>query len=346
MEKRKAINLKMKQVILIFLTAVVVVFASTANAQEVKASVKLDTNSILVGDHVGLKLNLEVPENYAFVWPVFADSIAHKVEILRQSKIDTTKVQGFLQVQQTLTLTVFDSGYYVIPPIKFLYGPGKDAINNFVETDPYLLNVFTVPVDTTQAIKPIKGQLKAPYTFAELLPWILLLLVITGAGIFGYYYWKKRKQQVPMFVAKPKLIKLPHQIALDALDELKKQKLWQLGRVKEYHTNLTDIVREYIEKRFNILAIEMTTFEIITSFKGVKLEKGIKDDLQYILELADLVKFAKANPLPSEHDQSMTLAESFVLRTIPPRVFEPPVLKENEHKPETQELTQQSIAKN
>jgi len=336
----------MKQLILIFLTAVVVVFTNKTIAQEVNASVKLDTNSILVGDQVGLKLNLKLPENYVFVWPVFADSIAHKVEILNKSKIDTTKVQGFLQLQQTLTLTVFDSGYYVIPPIKFLYGTSKDAINRLVETDPYLLNVFTVPVDTTQAIKPIKGQLKAPYTFAELLPWILLLLVIIGAGIFGYYYWKKRKQLVPMFVAKPKLIKPLHQIALDALDELKKQKLWQQGRVKEYHTNLTDIVREYIEKRFNILAIEMTTFEIINSFRGVKLEKGIKEDLLNILELADLVKFAKANPLPSEHDQSMTIAENFVLRTIPPRVFETPVLKENEPKPENQELTSQSLAKN
>lgn len=337
----------MKQrLFILIITAIIAVFATPAKAQEVNASVKLDTNSILVGDQVGLRLKLEIPENYAYVWPVFADSIASRVEIVRQSKIDTTRIQGFLHLQQTLTLTVFDSGYYIIPPIKFAYGTSKTSISDVVETEPHLLNVFTVPVDTTQAIKPIKGPLKAPYTFAELLPWILLFLVVAGASVFGYYYWKKRKEQVPLFVSKPKPLKPPHQIALDALDDLKKQKLWQQGRVKEYHTKLTDILREYIEKRFNILAIEMTTYEILTSFRPVPLEKGIKEDLQNILEIADLVKFAKANPLPSEHDQSMTSSENFVIRTIPPRVFEPNVSKESVTKSNLPELTQSSLAKN
>jgi len=346
MGKRKAICLKMKQVkIIVFLMVIAVAYSIPAKSQGVKATVKLDTNNILVGDQVGLKLNLTLPENYSFRWPVFADSIAHNVEILRQSKIDTTKSQGFMQIQQILTLTVFDSGYYVIPPVKFEYGSSAGAVSNVIETEPYLLNVFTVAVDTTQVIKPIKDPLKAPYTFAEILPWILLFLVVAGAGVFAYYYWKKKKDQAPLFAPKPKFIKPPHQLALDALDELKKQKLWQQGRVKEYHTNLTDIIREYIEKRFNILAIEMTTWEILTSFKTVQLEKGIKEDLQNMLELADLVKFAKANPLPSEHDQSMTMAENFVIRTIPAKIFEPVVTGEKGPTAGIPELMQR-LAKN
>lgn len=320
------------------------VFAVRVQGQEVNASIALDTNSILVGDQIEMKLQLTLPENYRFQWPVFVDSLAHNIEVLRQSKIDSTKLDGLLQLQQTLTITVFDSGYYVIPPIRFGYG-ANNSITSFVETEPHLINVFTVPVDTNQPFKPIKGPLKAPYTLAELLPWILLVLFAALLSVVGYRYWKKKKEQVPLFSAKPKFIKPPHQLALDALDELKKKKLWQQGLIKEYHTGLTEIIRDYIEKRFDIQAIEMTTWEILVSFKKIQIEKGLKDDLQNMLELADLVKFAKASPLPSEHDQSLAKAENFVIRTIPAKPFEPVVSAENGIKSEAQELIQQSTAK-
>ncbi len=336
----------MKQIkVIIALFAIAAVFVVRVQAQDVNASITLDTNSMLVGDQIELKLQLTLPENYRVQWPVFVDSLAHNIEVLRQSNIDSTKSNGLLHLQQSLTITVFDSGYYVIPPIRFGYGP-NNSITGFVETEPHLINVFTVPVDTNQPFKPLKGPLKAPYTLAELLPWILLVLFAALLGVVGYRYWKKKKAQVPLFSAKPKFIKPPHQLALDALDELKKKKLWQQGRVKEYYTELTEIIRAYIEKRFEIQAIEMTTWEILVSFKSILLEKGLKEDLQNMLELADLVKFAKASPLASEHDQSLAMAENFVIRTIPVRPFEPVVPADSGINSETQELIQQSTAKN
>jgi len=107
----------------------------------------------------------------------------------------------------------------------------------------------------------------------------------------------------------------PHEIALQALEELKNEKLWQKGLIKEYYTRLTDILREYIEVRFNIRAIELTTWEILQSFKNSTISRNDKEMLSEILELADLVKFAKALPVPSENDKSMTDSVGFVNNT-------------------------------
>lgn len=281
--------------------------------QQINAEATLDTNSILIGDQVNLRLKLQIPENYPFRWPLFEDTLTGKVEIVKKSNIDTTSFKnGYLSIDQVLTLTVFDSGYYVIPPIRFFHG---NSLESATETEPHLLNVFTVEVDTTQAIKPIKGPIAAPLTFAEILPWLIILIFIILASGFLIYYLKKKKKQEPVIFKKSKP-KLPaHQIALAELEKLKNEKLWQSDRIKEYHSRLTDILREYIEHTFNIRAIEMTTWEIIISFSGAKIERKNLENLRQTLELADLVKFAKLKPTPDEHENSMMLAVNFVRQT-------------------------------
>jgi hypothetical protein len=284
------------------------------NAQEVHVDARLDTSSILIGDQVDFKIRLQIPTSTSFLWPALADTLPENIEIVKRSDIDTTRLDdGFLNVEQILTLTVFDSGYYVIKPLEFRYG---DNLSESVETEPYLLNVFTVEVDTTQAMKPIKGPMSAPLTFAEILPWGLAGLFFIALIIGLIYYLSKKKNKQPIIIKKPKP-KIPaHRLALDELEKLKYEKLWQRDKIKEYHSRLTDILRVYIEDVFNIPAPEMTTWEIIRSFAGAKIEKSNLESLRIILELADLVKFAKYKPLPDEHEKSMTLALRFVQQTM------------------------------
>lgn len=302
---------------------ILIIIAGCANAQ-VNVDAALDTNSILVGDQVDFRIKLQLPKNEPFRWPLLADTLPEKLEIVHKSPIDTTMTaDGFMDVEQTLKLTAFDSGYYVIKPLEFKYG--KD-LSSSVQTEPYLLNVFSVDVDTTKAIKPIKGPISAPLTLAELLPWIIgIIVVIAGVGALIYYMTRKKKNE-PVVFRRPKPKLPPHQLALDELEKLKAEKVWQQGRVKEYHSRLTDILREYIEPTYHISAMEMTTWEIVRAFASAKIEQTNLNILRQILEMADFVKFAKHNPLPEENERSMKDAIEFIRRTMP--------VKENGNQPE------------
>lgn len=300
-----------------YLKYIIVILIAICNisvkAQTVRVDAKLDSNVILIGDQVDFKLKLQLPESIPFQWPTLTDTLPDKIEIVKKSKIDTTLIgDGFMNIEQILTLTAFDTGYYVIRPLQFKYG-GQEG--STVETEPYLLNVFTVEVDTSLAIKPIKGPMKAPLSFAEIWPWALagLLFIVLIAGLI--YYLKKKKGNQPMVVKKQKPALPPHRIAFEELEKLKNEKLWQHGQVKEYHSRLTDILREYIEGTFSINSTEMTTWETIRAFAGIKIEKSALEKLREILELADLAKFAKFKPLPEEHEKSMLDAEAFVKQT-------------------------------
>ena len=292
----------------------IAIWFTNVKAQDVRVDAKLDTNVIVIGDQVDFKLKLQLPESLPFNWPLFSDTLPDKIEIVNKSKIDTTLIgDGFMNIEQTLTLTAFDTGYYVIRPLQFIYGKQDE---NAVETEPYLLNVFTVEVDTSLAIKPIKGPMLAPLTFAEIWPWLLagILFVLLTAGLI--YYLKKKKANQPIMVKKSKPSQPPHRTAFEELEKLKNEKLWQHDLVKEYHSRLTDILREYIEGTFSINSTEMTTWETIRAFTGVKIEKSALEKLREILELADLANFAKYKPLPEEHEKSMVDAEAFVKQTM------------------------------
>jgi hypothetical protein len=233
--------------------------------------------------------------------------------------VDTisSEEQGFKKLYQDLMITGFDSGTYRVPPIQFFHGSKDDTVTMMLETRPFYIQVHTMEVDTSKAIKPIKPPLSAPYTLAEFLPWILIGLGLILIGLLIFYYLKKRKSAEPVFKIRSKPRLPAHVIALNDLEELKMKKLWQDGKVKEYYTAMTDIVRTYIEERFGIMAVEMTTEEIMNGLR----ETGIGDELQSklgtTLVLADLVKFAKENPLPLDNDNSLVNTVTFVKETIP-----------------------------
>jgi LPXTG-motif cell wall-anchored protein len=176
--------------------------------------------------------------------------------------------------------------------------------------------VHTVKVDTTQAIKPIKGPMSIPITFREILPWLLLGLGVAALVILGIWYWRKRKKHEPIFTIKPRVQLLPHEVALTEMEKLRIKKLWQAGRVKEYHSELTNILRKYIEEQYRVPALEQTTVEITESLAGIQgCPANAIDRLSGVLVLADMVKFAKSKPGPLENEKSLTEAVEFVYET-------------------------------
>ncbi len=290
--------------------------AGIALAQQSSLRASLEKDSILIGDQVDLQLVFKGPEKAMISWPELTDTLSSDVEIIRQSPIDTNRQEGKIQLSRSFTITSFDSGKHLIGPFRVSFELPGDT-TKFVGISQVLdLNVLNVAVDTTKAIKPIKGPKEAPLTFSEIWPWLLIgfgSLLIIG-GIWYYIYMRKRSRPLIPVRQKPRLPAHIH--ALNELEKLKQKKLWQAGKIKEYYTDLTDILRLYMEERFGINAMEMTSFEIMQQLEKDHMPGGALEKAAATFTLSDMVKFAKEKPLPSDNDTSWENARAFIEETF------------------------------
>lgn len=285
------------------------------NAQNAEAFSSIDRDSIMIGDQFQYKMGINVPEGFIVAWPQLIDTISKNIEIIDVQDIDTSYQENTFILNRQFTITSFDSGYFEIPSYTFKFRHENDTIDFESNTLRHYIQVYTPVVDTSQAFKSIKGPISEPYTFREALPWIAFGLLIIVIAFLIIWFIQKRKRNKPLFTAKPKPEQPPHVIAFQMLEELRLAKVWQSGRVKEYYTQLTDITRDYIEKRFLIDAPEMTTDEILEVLKEKRLNAEVSDKLKSALKLADLVKFAKAKPTPLENDVCLNHCVDFVKET-------------------------------
>lgn len=296
------------------LTLVWSCFALNAAAQTTTVEAKLDQPTIRIGDQTRLHLIVHQPAKEKVNFPKLGDTISAKLQIVG-TKTDTVFDQNnrnSITVTQSYTLTSFDQGTYTIPSYAF----GSPA--GVLKSNELTLMVQTVQVDTTKAIYDIKQPLAVSYTFLDWLRdhwgWVVLALVAVLAAIGLIWYFKKRpKVEIPVKEIKPEIP--AHVIALDKLRQLRDKKLWQQDAVKEYHSELSDIIREYLEKRYVIKTHEKTTDEIFAALKYMHIANEYRSKLSQVLILADLVKFAKEKPLPVDNELSMENALSFVLKT-------------------------------
>ncbi len=294
-----------------------------ASAQNVQVAAHLDSNTILIGEQVHLHLTAFYNLHKGLIkieWPAIGDSVASKIKVVSKSKIDTvlgdsSHPEQQLQKQDIL-ITCFDSGYYAIPPFRFIVN--GDTAHPLI-TEPMMLTVHTVVVDTTKGIKDIKGPISAPWSIFEILPWIGIGVVVLAIILIIIYYVRKKmknKTIAPVIIKAPPIE--PHVKALKALQDLADRKLWQEGRIKEYHTAISDILRTYIGERYSIAAPEMITSEIMQALRRTEVvNTPFYMSLQQILILSDLVKFAKEKPLAAEHEKSLSDAIDFIKETIP-----------------------------
>lgn len=303
----------------IFLTCL---FVKTSYAQEPAVNASVDKNIIKPGERIVLSIELNYRAGngkYVSVeWPEIADTITKQIEVISSSKTDTliketSGVFNFTQ-KKLLTITSFDAGKQVIPPFNFIIKSDGDSIS----TQPIIIDVEDVVVDTTKDIKDIKSVFVVDYSWKDwfkehqkeiitrLIAGIILIIIIY---LIVRFMRGKEIKNAPL----PPVKRVPaHIIALARLDELKNEKLWQQGKTKQYYITLTDIVREYIENRFRLQAMEQTTDEILISFRNVAIDEESKGKLKQILVLSDLVKFAKEQPLHTENELSLGNAYDFV----------------------------------
>jgi hypothetical protein len=291
----------------ILLTGLLLVCCLSLSAQ-VNAS--LDTNHYRIGEWMPLHLEATAPAGTDITWPLIGDEI-EGLEVLDRTAVDSVQLDDVRQFNQTLTLIAFDSGYYPVPAFDFILN------GDTVSTDALLLRIHSVPLDTSVTdIKPIKEPIHAPLTFKEILPWLLGGLGLIALIVIAYLLWQHRKRPV-IEQKEPEIVVIPHEWALEQLQLLEKEQLWQRGEIKTYYIRLTDILRWYIELRFEQPAMESTTEEIMHRLKVLSLPNAVIEKTRSTLVLSDFVKFAKAKPLADEHEQAFKNVLEFIKITIP-----------------------------
>ena len=276
-------------------------FTSTLLFSQVQ---NLDTSVIRIGEQTKLSISCNFEKGEPFVWPNFNDTIISGVEIIERTKVDSTETKDTITISQQFIITAFDSGNYYLPPIIF---------NETQKAEELILNVKTIELADDAELKDIKPPINAPYGWIDIWPFLLgILLVILIYFLLKKYVFVKKKTEVKR---KPKIIIPPDVIALNELATLKDKELWQSGKLKQYHSEISEILRTYLEDRFQILALELPTYDILQSLRNKGIQSENLHTLTTILQRADLAKYAKSKPTDSENDESMSQSVSFVRNT-------------------------------
>jgi len=285
-------------------------------AQQVEAEGKVDDTKVQVGKPFTLDLSLKVPYGWFVDWNDFSvDTLSDQIDIIKRGEVErTADADSNVIVKQQLTLMAFDTGQIQVPSVGLTYARSFDDPERLkAYTDPIRLYSTTMAVDTTQAYKPIVEPIAAPIEFKEVFPWILGVLVLALIA-FGIWYWLKHRK--PKTDADGNIISgpviPPYDKAVGDLEQLRQQKLWQSGKVKEYFSSLTDIAREYIEGQFGVNAVEMTTDDILEEVKPLQFSQDTYNKLKETMEVADLVKFAKYTTSSLESENAMNSMTEFV----------------------------------
>jgi len=279
----------MKKILLYFL------FTTAVFAQQKQVTTSIDTTKNKIGAEFKLTLKTNVDTLSKVVFPNAKNFGA--LEVIQSYPIDTIRKDDRYELVKKYGLTQFDSGRYMIPSVKILINK-KEYLSDSIRVE-----VANVQVDTLkQKMYDIKDIVPANEGIGDWWKYLLILLVIAGIGAFIYWYIKKRQKQK----IEEEIYKTPIEKATSLLNNLEKKELWQQGEVKEYYSQLTDIVRNYIEEAIEIPAMESTTSELIEGLKTASKKKKMKlsqetiDNLFVVLKQADLVKFAKSKPLDFE----------------------------------------------
>ena len=294
-------------------------FSHRATAGNTIVSAKLDSAHVMMGNTVGM--NIEIVQDRGvngLLTTLIADTLTGGIEIAQKSKPDTAMLDNNrMQVTHHIMLQAFDPGKYLLPPVTYVVG--NDSLHS---SGDLTLVVDSIKVDTGGSIKDFKPLAKVPFKLLDMVPdfisnywWAwLVALVLIAAFVYAYFKWFKKGIN-PLKVTKKRLP--PYEEAMQALANLKSRNLWQNGQEKEYYTALTDILRVYIDRRFGINAVEMTSSQIMDKIKTNEEARIANDQLNNVLEIADFVKFANMRTLADDNEIAYQRALNFVEQTKP-----------------------------
>jgi hypothetical protein len=282
-------------------------------AGEISVRTSIEPSEILIGEQASLKIELTQDKDDKVSWPQFSDTIATNVSIIEKLATDTISLpDNRISITSEYLVSSYDSGFYYIPEFVF------ETTSQKVTSNPVGLTVNTVQVnEQTDDIHAEKDIMSAPFSWIELAQWsgiglaIILIIAIIVLLLMRFVFKKK----VTIIPEEPEVILPAHVVALEKLEQIKTEKIWQQGQIKQFYTQLTDVIREYLSRAYSINAMEMTTDEIVALVKKNKDLDEIRIVLKEMLELSDLVKFAKFIPLENENEKAVLDAFMIVEKT-------------------------------
>ena len=301
---------------LILTLAAFFLLANTFAQGDASVKVSVIQSKILVGDQLSYTIEAKHDAGKSRLQLASIPDTFNNLEVIERGKIDTGTQGDVTIYRQTLLITGFDSGVYVIPSFVFPVVPNSGTAYS-LQTDALPVLVQTVAVDTTKPFRDIKDIIPIETTWRDYLWLIIAAIALLVLVIVLIIYLKNRKTKPKPPPPSPPVEPL-HMQALRMLSTLEQKQLWQSGKVKQYYIGLTDILRSYIEARFNTPTMELTTDELLDSIKDHPELRPYTNALAALLRKADLVKFAKAQPAEEEHMLAMEQSVQFVNDTKQP----------------------------
>ncbi len=286
----------------------VLVFAHNVPAQDVNLIARTDSDTYSIGSWIDVHVEGKLAAAIDSIVPAVRDSLGSFEVISAEREGSSPK--------WLIRLMTVDSGKAFIPSIPFSYKVKGDTFAHSASSNSLLITVAGMAIDPKGEIKDVKPPMYAPWLFEDFLPYVIGLLVVAAliAGISYYRLRLKRKKDV---LSDVKIVIPPHTEALAALRILEEKKLWQQGLVKEYYSEVTEIIRRFFENRWSIIALELTTDEILVQMKHIPEALAVWKEMESFFLVADLVKFAKYQPSPAEHENELRSAYDIVRGMVP-----------------------------
>lgn len=307
--------MKLLKKIVVLMVVIMPVLLMADNKPKI-LDVKFEPDNILIGDHIILSIDVEKDMTQVVGFPGFdKKSFGGRIELIKEFVPDTLSVEGRVQrIRKRYLLTSFEEGVYNLDSLGILY-LDKNIVDTIIYPKEFQILVETIPIDTLKStIFDVKPQMQAPLLVDEVKGYAIGLVLSVLVIISLLYFWSNRRRSVKIFdTSKPK--ELPHIVAIRDLEQLHNQKIWQNNKHKQYYTRLTDILREYLDGRFEISAHEMITDEIVAEMKKKDISVKQFKESEEILRSADLVKFAKHIPNADENEDVYTKVYYFVEET-------------------------------
>ena len=320
--------------ILIYILAIVAMESVSAQNSAPTISTRLSADTVMIGDRITLTIEVEKDVMQQVAFPIFnfdAPEVAEgeeakepSIEIIRDFAPDTIPQQGRrVLLRKRYEMTAYDAGIYKLGRAQVLY-VDKNLLDTLTaeREEQFVVKIF--PIDSTMTtVRDLKPQMTLKLRFGEISGYLaialgVLLLLALAFYLLMRYMHKQGKNIADLFKPAPPVP--AHIIAIEALEKLHDEKLWQNNKHKLYYSGLSDILRTYLAGRFEVGAMEMTTDEIADAIRNMDIDHKPKMDLLAVLRDADLVKFAKATPESEENELAYSKAYYFVEETKPVEV--------------------------